>query len=82
MTGCWWLVRQQGCEELGDGELGGVGQLRHHLWGGPVCVVIMVEHVVRVPGVEVTDLPQVGVDMGSVHDVFGGVSDQHEQHGQ
>ena len=42
----------------------------------------MVKHVVRVAGGEVTGLTQVGVDTGSSHDVFGDVSDQHDQHGQ
>ena len=78
-TGCWWLVRQQGCEECGGGKLGSIGQLRHQQWGRTCGFVVgMVEHV----GSEVNDLLQVGVDTGSVHDVFGGMSNWHEQHGQ
>ena len=42
----------------------------------------MVEHVVRVAGGEVTGLMQVGVDMGSLHDVSGDTSDQHDWHGR
>ena len=45
-------------------------------------MVIIVKHVVRVSGGEVTGLTQVGVDTGSLHGVSGDVSDWHDWHGQ
>ena len=44
--------------------------------------VVRVKQVVRVAGGEVTGLTQVGVDMGSLHDVSGDASDRCDWHGQ